>query len=154
MAQVPLDMVSGTDTSRKWGGRNTYLSEKTLTQEHYAITENKWLARGGVWTLHCWAWFGHRGNNREFSRCNNINESRRHNLVGLKQSMPMLELRAGQFFSVSSYKWKDVNGQQIHSRITTLLLSFTSEEKSVGAQSTAEPKNQSVTPFICVGSPC
>lgn len=51
---MPLDMVSGTDTFRKWGGRNTYLSEKTLTQERCAITENKWLARGEVRALRRW----------------------------------------------------------------------------------------------------
>lgn len=102
---MPLDKVSGTDTFRKWGGRNTYLSEKTFTQEHYAITENKWLASGEVRALSiAGTWFGRRWNNREFSRCKHINESRLHNLIGLKQSMPMLELRADQLVSVSSYK--------------------------------------------------
>lgn len=54
VAQMPLDTISGTDVFRKWGGRNTYLSEKTLTQEHYAMTENKWPARGELRALYRW----------------------------------------------------------------------------------------------------
>lgn len=46
VAQMSLDKVSGSDTFRKQGRRNTYLSEKTLPQECASVTENKRLSSG------------------------------------------------------------------------------------------------------------